>query len=234
MAALQNISSYDVSRLQRLLDESETQRSRINRRMRMIRSLLASAKAGETIDVDAAIAGLPRMPHAPALNAPRKFDPQPAPAVLAPSSPFAGHMGAPLAAGVSSPVQPPPSAPLDLPSVDVGRLRRMSPDQLDALPYGVVTLDSTGRIIGYNDAESRMAGLPADAVIGRHFFGEVAPCTAVRDFEGRFRSFAEGRSRLALETFEFVFNFHKGAQRVVIMISPARSRGNFHVSMLRR
>jgi photoactive yellow protein len=119
-------------------------------------------------------------------------------------------------------------------SVDVGSLGRMTPDQLDGLPFGVVTLDSNGRVIGYNDTESRLAGLPKDRVIGRNFFTEVAPCTRVREFEGRFRDFAEGRSRLALETFEFVFHFRHGAQRVVILISPARHRGRFHVSMIRR
>ncbi|TNE86484.1 MAG: PAS domain-containing protein [Deltaproteobacteria bacterium] len=223
------LPSLELPHLRELLDEAETERTRLNRRIRRIRNLIKAVENGDEMPDLAELFGdlrpSPQSPPPPRLVLPAHTGP------LGPAT----ILGEGLPPGVPSPVAPPPPAgELRMPSVDVGRLGRMTPEALDALPFGVVTLDSTGRVIGYNDTESRLAGLPREAVLGRNFFGDVAPCAAVREFEGRFRDFAEGRSRLSLETFEFVFNFKRGAQRVVIMISPARLRGRFHVSMIRR
>jgi photoactive yellow protein len=131
-----------------------------------------------------------------------------------------------------TPQTPPP--PLSSMNVDVGLVNRLSPEELDQLPYGVIQLDARGRVVGYNDTESRMVGLPKERVIGKNFFQEVAPCTRVKEFEGRFRDMAEGRSKNVVEQFEFVFHFRKGSQRVVIMIFRARQRGLFNISLIRR
>lgn len=147
------------------------------------------------------------------------------------SPPHLREVPAPFSPVADTVVAPFPAA---VPNVDVGALRTLSPEALDALPYGVITLDATGRVVGYNDTESRLAALPKDKVLGRNFFAEVAPCTRVRDFEGRFRDFAEGRTRAAVETFEFVFHFRHGVQRVVILVTTGRRRGEFFVSLLRR
>jgi len=119
-------------------------------------------------------------------------------------------------------------------SVDVGALQRLDEAELDGLPYGVVTLDRNGRIVGYNDTESRMVGLPRAAVLGRNFFTDVAPCTRVKEFEGRFRELVNRGGGLPTTSFDFVFRFERGHQHVSILISPARLRGRFHVSMVRR
>jgi photoactive yellow protein len=47
---------------------------------------------------------------------------------------------------------------------------------LDAAPFGVIRMDFTGVVAGYNATESAASGLPASRVIGRHFFSTVAPC----------------------------------------------------------
>ncbi len=117
---------------------------------------------------------------------------------------------------------------------DPSLLNQLSETELDGLPYGVIVLDGRGRIVAYNDTESRMAGLPREAVLGRQFFGEVAPCARVQAFEGRFQDVVQGRSKLGVETFEFIFHFAKGAQRVLIMISRGRTRGTFNISLIRR
>ncbi|HEX8430267.1 MAG TPA: PAS domain-containing protein, partial [Longimicrobium sp.] len=58
-------------------------------------------------------------------------------------------------------------------------------DALDALPWGTVVLDADGRVVEYNAAEERLAGVSRRDVLGRHFFTEVAPCTSVAKFGGR-------------------------------------------------
>lgn len=118
--------------------------------------------------------------------------------------------------------------------IDFGAVSKLSPEELDRLPYGLITLDSEGRVIFYNDTESRLVGLPRERVVGRNFFREVAPCTRVRDFEGKFYDLVRDPSRVRVQTFDFVFRFARGEQHVTIVMTPARVRGQFHVAMVRR
>ncbi|MEO1229517.1 MAG: PAS domain-containing protein [Myxococcota bacterium] len=137
----------------------------------------------------------------------------------------------------SAPVAPlAPLTPPERPGavVDAATLRGMSEEELDQLPYGVVTLDAQARVVGYSDTESRLMKVPRARVLGRNWFDEVAPCTKVREFESRFRDVVAGHSRLGKETFDFVFRFPTGEQRVTISILPARRRGEFHVCIVRR
>lgn len=48
--------------------------------------------------------------------------------------------------------------------------------ELDALPFGVIGFGPDGGVEIYSAAESRMAGLSADRVMGKHIFTAVAPC----------------------------------------------------------
>ena len=118
--------------------------------------------------------------------------------------------------------------------IDFGAIAKLTPDKLDGLPYGLITLDAVGRVIHYNDTESRLVGLPKDRVIGRNFFTDVAPCTRLREFEGRFMELAADPVRVRVQTFDFVFRFAKGEQHVTVVITPARTRGQFHMALIRR
>jgi photoactive yellow protein len=63
----------------------------------------------------------------------------------------------------------------------------MSQEELDALPHGAIQLDTEGTILQYNAFEQRLAGLSEEQVVGKNFFKQVAPCTDVQEFYGRFR-----------------------------------------------
>lgn len=85
--------------------------------------------------------------------------------------------------------------------------------QLDALPVGMIHLDREGRVLRYNRTEGQLTGLDPSSVVGRCFFGEVAPCTRVREFEGHFRrGVAEGRLHVV---FPYEFRFRDGRRRDV-------------------
>lgn len=85
---------------------------------------------------------------------------------------------------------------------------------LDSLPFGMIQLDRTGRILKFNQTEAKLARINRDRQIGKSFFDEVAPCTKVREFYGRFQ---EGLARRNLyETFGFVFKFDHGWRNVAI------------------
>lgn len=61
-------------------------------------------------------------------------------------------------------------------NVSLADLDGLSPDDVDGLSYGVVGLSRDGIVEVYNATESRMAGLPVDAVVGSAFFLSTAQC----------------------------------------------------------
>ena len=99
---------------------------------------------------------------------------------------------------------------------------------LDMLPYGVIVVDAGGTILFYNRREEQISGQGREAVLGRNFFTEVAPCTAVQAFQGRFgRMMEEG---IGNEDFRFVFPFAQGARTVQISLQPfTKDGGHFCV-----
>lgn len=103
----------------------------------------------------------------------------------------------------------------------VESLLQLSPEEADALPYGLIVLDPTGVVIGYNAAESRLSGLAAGAVIGRNFFLDIAPCTRVRAFAGLYRQMVD-TGEPAVAQFDFVFRFSYGETRVSVLMTYSR------------
>jgi photoactive yellow protein len=97
----------------------------------------------------------------------------------------------------------------------VESLMSMSQEQVDDLPYGFIVLDEQGVILLYNRYEALMAKLPPERVIGKNFFRDVAPCTRVDAFHGRFRALVASTT-VTSDKFAFRFHFLHGAQDVTI------------------
>lgn len=95
-------------------------------------------------------------------------------------------------------------------------LSRLTPAEIDALPFGYIGLAPDGTIRKYNRYEADLARTDPQKVLGRDFFKDVAPCTQVKEFEGRFRDFAAGRTAEPTLAFEFEFRFRHGSQHVRI------------------
>ncbi len=89
-------------------------------------------------------------------------------------------------------------------------------NDLDACPFGVIQLDRQGRILQYNRYEESLANCKREDVLGKSFFFDVAPCTRVRAFYGRFLDGVERGSLNA--SFGFVFPFAAGPRRVEIVL----------------
>lgn len=100
---------------------------------------------------------------------------------------------------------------------------------IDTLPFGLISVDADGMIEQYNAYESRLARLSKERVIGRNFFTDVAPCTAVQEFRGRFERFVLGTGDAA-ESFDFQFLFAFGRQHVNITF--LRSAKNKQIKIL--
>jgi photoactive yellow protein len=52
------------------------------------------------------------------------------------------------------------------------------------LPYGVIQLKGEGTVVGYNKTEASLSKLDPARVVGKNFFRDIAPCTAVKEFAG--------------------------------------------------
>ncbi len=102
------------------------------------------------------------------------------------------------------------------PAPSAEQFRPATPAELDALPYGIIVVDSNGIVLEYNATEARATGFKRERVVGRNFFTDVAPCTQVHAFHGRFQEFVS-RNDVTIEPFEFIFPFAKGPDRVSIL-----------------
>jgi len=112
-----------------------------------------------------------------------------------------------------------------------GEIFELSREALDALPYGVITLDRSGTILRYNLAEKTLAHRRSIRSVGLNFFSDVAPCTNVQAFRGRFDAFAQSHES-GSERFTFSFAFRWGHQDV--SITMLRKAGFEEINILVR
>ena len=103
-----------------------------------------------------------------------------------------------------------------IPTTDVlERADVLTQGELDSLPVGMIQLDRTGKVLKFNQTESDLARVAKDDAVGKNFFDEVAPCTKVQEFHGRF---VEGVEKKNLHTvFDYVFRFRDGRQKNVVI-----------------
>jgi photoactive yellow protein len=91
----------------------------------------------------------------------------------------------------------------------------LTPGELDRLPVGMIQLDREGKVLKFNQTESELARVAAADALGKSFFDEVAPCTKVQAFYGKFLEGVENRQ---LQTvFDYVFRFRDGREKNVVI-----------------
>jgi chemotaxis family two-component system sensor kinase Cph1 len=114
-------------------------------------------------------------------------------------------------------------------NVTAAELSRMTEEELDALPYGAIKLSPRGTVLSYNEAEGRLTGRTAERVLGRNFFLDVAPCTDVREFRGRFTELANESEMSIFHEFSFEFPFDPPLR---VNITLLRDRGDKSIWVL--
>lgn len=105
-------------------------------------------------------------------------------------------------------------------------------EELDGMPFGAIVVDLAGGILAYNQYEARLARKDRDAVIGKNFFRDVAPCTAVQAFEGRMRTFVKSKDRVS-ERFNYFFPFAHGPVEVIITFLKLRGKDQILIAVER-
>jgi photoactive yellow protein len=105
-------------------------------------------------------------------------------------------------------------------------------EELDGMPFGAIVVNLAGGILAYNQYEARLARKDRDAVIGKNFFRDVAPCTAVQAFEGRMRAFVKSKDRVS-ERFNYFFPFAHGTVEVIITFLKLRGKDQILIAVER-
>lgn len=113
------------------------------------------------------------------------------------------------------------------------RVLELPLERLDELPFGAIVIDPDGTIAEYNEYETRLSHLERDAVLGKNFFRDVAPCTAVREFEGRLRAFLR-TSETVSESFDYFFPFRHGTATVEITFLRLTRRRQILIAVERK
>lgn len=62
-------------------------------------------------------------------------------------------------------------------SVTIDQLNAASSPNFNAANFGVVKMSHDGKVTGYNENQEKHTGMSKAAVLGKHFFTQVAPCT---------------------------------------------------------
>ena len=96
------------------------------------------------------------------------------------------------------------------------KIDSLTPEEVDMLPFGAIELNTDGTILKYNDFESAFAGVSKTSAIGKNFFTQVAPCTNVQEFHGRFKNGVAAQE--LHETFRYHFAFKHNPCNVTITL----------------
>jgi photoactive yellow protein len=92
---------------------------------------------------------------------------------------------------------------------------------LDDATFGIIALTADGIVTSYNTAESRLSGLSADKVRGRHFFSAVAPCT--NNFMVAYRFETEPSLDVVLD-YVFTLRMRPTPVKLRLLKQPGRRR----------
>jgi photoactive yellow protein len=107
---------------------------------------------------------------------------------------------------------------IGVPFEEIGR---MTDGELDGLPFGAIQLDAGGTILSFNRKESELSGRARESVVGKNFFTEVAPCTNVQNFAGRFRDGIAAEQLNAVFPYRFDFKMVPRDVTITLFYSDA-------------
>lgn len=97
---------------------------------------------------------------------------------------------------------------------DVDNILQREPHRAEALAFGAVLLDRSGKILKYNQAEGLIAGRNPSDVMSKDFFNDVAPCAKGKRFHGEFLKF--NRTGVVNTVLDYEFDYKMKLVRVRI------------------
>jgi photoactive yellow protein len=94
-------------------------------------------------------------------------------------------------------------------------------DRIDDFGFGLIVMDRDGDVLGDNQAESQLSGLPVSEVTGRNFFVEVGPCTNNYLIAQRYQDSASQQVDLD-EELDYVFTYRMAPTPVRLRLLARR------------
>ncbi|WP_216851145.1 photoactive yellow protein [Acidisphaera sp. L21] len=110
-------------------------------------------------------------------------------------------------------------------------LALMTPSAIDQLAFGAIQLNAAGLVLGYNATESTITGRRKEAVIGRNFFNEIAPCCNKPAFRGVFDAGVKAGNLNAM--FDYTFDYKMNPTRVKVHMKKAVADDTYWVFVKR-
>ena len=110
-------------------------------------------------------------------------------------------------------------------------MARLSAVEIDTLPFGAIQLSAAGVVLSYNQTESVITGRRKEAVIGRNFFNEIAPCCNKPGFRGVFDAGVAAGNLNAM--FDYVFDYRMNPTRVRVQMKAALTGDSYWVFVRR-
>lgn len=108
----------------------------------------------------------------------------------------------------------------------LSRLGNLNRTDADTVPYGIVKVDQSGKILLYNRYESELAGVAPNAAEGKNFFTDIAPCTNNKLFFGKFKTGIDAGELNA--SFNYTFTYKMKPTNVAIhLIHDKGSKTNW-------
>jgi photoactive yellow protein len=114
-----------------------------------------------------------------------------------------------------------------------GLLDACSPEQLDALDFGVIGFDGDSIVRRYNATESQAAGLSPQRVIGEPLFTNVAPCMNNFMVAQRFEDAADEGGELD-DTIDYVLTLRMRPVKVKLRLLASAAGAHRYVLVQRR
>ena len=103
------------------------------------------------------------------------------------------------------------------------RIERLTAQELDALPFGVVRLDAECIVTFYSRTEAEQSGFRDRRAIGRNFFTQMAPCLSTPE---RMRRIDEARRAGTLDiAFEQIGDFDDAERQLQVRVISASGGG---------
>ncbi|MEZ5856430.1 MAG: PAS domain-containing protein [Hyphomicrobiaceae bacterium] len=97
--------------------------------------------------------------------------------------------------------------------------------ELDALPFGVIGIDTAGHVRVFNKTEAVQSGYGDRPSIGEALYSQVAPCMDNHFFKGRIEK-ARSNGTLDLR-FSFVGDFNDRNRELTVRVQSASDGGTW-------
>lgn len=105
-------------------------------------------------------------------------------------------------------------------------IERLTPEQIDQLPFGVIGLDPAGTVRIYSKTEAQRSGRGTQAATkGKVFFTDVAPCMDNGYFKGLIDK-ARASGKLDVQ-FAFIGDHTDRAREIAVRVQAAKDGGTW-------